>query len=336
MIEASLENINILYPDGTSAVFDSSSLKERIARACAESNCQEITIAEDIALAVEFALRSSFRESGCKNIRFRELENAVSDALEEAGFPLVAEKYLQHTAGTSAGNWKLAFGDMEEFLARNMKLSPEESRTLTEKVRKGLTLLGFSSCSPRLITELARELREKAALEEAEERGKMVSGGKKRKRVIPLTGEELLAVLPASLQFLLEKEILHCQELSPLFPSVRLEIHLVKLLEWGRSAGSFFAESPFLELDLYPLLAQTAQGVDLLYKEIRSRVEQEQEKEEETLSAPLPLILTIPDALEFVRENMLETHAPEKTVRSLGSLFRTLLQTQPFRIRYSK
>ena len=180
MIEASLENINILYPDGTSSVFESAALKERIIKACLESCCEELTIAEDIALAVEYALRSSFRESGCRNIRFRELENAVSDALEEAGFPQVAEKYLLHTSGTSAGNWKLAVRDVGEYLKRTMNLSPEEEALLTSKVEKKLSLLGFDTCSPRLITELARELRERAALEEAGKRGKMVSGSRER------------------------------------------------------------------------------------------------------------------------------------------------------------
>ena len=158
----------------------------------------------------------------------------------------------------------------------------------------------------------------------------------KRKRLIPLSREELSGFLPDELQFLLEKDILSYHTSTTLFPSVRLEIRLAALLAHEKAMGTFPATDLLMELDLYPAFARTASAVDLLYKGISGKIGEECKESSQEDLPPIPLILTFPDALAFVRENMQQSHTPEKGIRNLFSFFRSLLQTQPFRIRYNK
>ena len=55
MIEVSSNSVSILYPDGTSAVFDAAELSSRIAKSCISAGMPDSWIAEDIALSVEFS-----------------------------------------------------------------------------------------------------------------------------------------------------------------------------------------------------------------------------------------------------------------------------------------
>ncbi|MBP5182285.1 MAG: hypothetical protein J6331_04580, partial [Lentisphaeria bacterium] len=68
MIESSADSIHILYPDGSSAVFDPSELRLRLARALAEADQGDPSTAEEVALAVEFTLRSALREAGIDSV----------------------------------------------------------------------------------------------------------------------------------------------------------------------------------------------------------------------------------------------------------------------------
>ena len=75
MIEVSSNSVSILYPDGTSAVFDAAELSSRIAKSCISAGMPDSWIAEDIALSVEFALQTQLLNSGEKSVHASEIDS---------------------------------------------------------------------------------------------------------------------------------------------------------------------------------------------------------------------------------------------------------------------
>ena len=98
MIEVSSNSVSILYPDGTSAVFDAAELSSRIAKSCISAGMPDSWIAEDIALSVEFALQTQLLNSGEKSVHASEIDSCVVSVLEDTGYVEVAEKFLRRGA----------------------------------------------------------------------------------------------------------------------------------------------------------------------------------------------------------------------------------------------
>ncbi|MBP3394753.1 MAG: hypothetical protein J6M38_09555, partial [Lentisphaeria bacterium] len=97
MIEVSSNSVSILYPDGTSAVFDAAELSSRIAKSCISAGMPDSWIAEDIALSVEFALQTQLLNSGEKSVHASEIDSCVVSVLEDTGYAEVCIlAYLKH------------------------------------------------------------------------------------------------------------------------------------------------------------------------------------------------------------------------------------------------
>lgn len=323
MIESSADNIHILYPDGSSAVFDSTELRTRLGRSLAEANQEDYSIAEDIALAVDFSLRSALRQSGIRHIPASELDHAVAKSLEDAGYGLVAEKFLAASPESSAVS-KLRREELSLFLARTLNLEEPEAGVMGEKIRECLLFLGFEKCSPRLALELAREIRDQEA-EKVLQKQKMKILQSKRS-FLPSSGE-IIAKLPEKYKDLFNAGIIKLCESTALFPSVRVEIVLEKLLTLlPEKPGE---NTPVTELMLSPALAFCAAAVDTLYEEMGKS----------SSSGKLPLVITFSDMNLFAGKYLLTDHnegVPDKCVRNLGMYFRGMLKNPPFRLRYGK
>lgn len=333
MIESSADNIHILYPDGSSAVFDSSELRTRLARSLAEARQNDLSVAEDVALAVEFSLRSTVRESGIRNIPAAELDRAVARSLEDAGFALAAEKFLSSSVSVSTATCKLGKNDLAYFLAVSLNLEEEDCLVLSTKVQKALSLLGFEKCSPRLALELASEYRDQAAEKAVKTRQMEIL--REQHQILP-DAAELIRSAGEYFAPLFEKGALHLLESSVLFPSVRMEISLEKLLEFlpGRTnvngSGTVSAEGEMLtELVLAPVLGYCAEGIDHIYWEMMKRTE----------GKKLPLVITFTDMLPFAEKYFLAGNtagSAEKCGKIMCAFFKGMLHTVPFQIRYRK
>ncbi len=323
MIESSIDNIHILYPDGSSTVFDSSELRSRLARSLAEANLDDLAVADDLALAVEFSLRSALRESGIRHVSASELDQAVAKSLEDAGFALVAEKFLAFTP-EAAGTHKLNNNELAHFFSCALLLDESESFLLGEKVKTALLKLGMEKCSRTLALELAKEFRSLAAEELL--RKKHLSASGSRKVLLPAVGS-LIGKLDEKEQHFFTQGAIHLSGNSTLFPSVRVEISLEKLLEI--SGMKLTNDFPVTELVLAPLLGACASAVDAIYEEMCKAVPE----------GKLPLVITFTDMAVFVEKYFLAGKgegAVEKCSRSLGVFFKGMLKNLPFRIRYGK
>ena len=338
MIESSTDNIHILYPDGSSAVFDSSELRTRLARSLSDAGENDLSVAEDMALAVEFSLRSSLRESGIRNIPASELDRAVAKSLEDAGFALAAEKFLTTSLSVSTATCKLGKNDLAYFLTVSLNLEENDALALSAKVQKALSLLGFEKCSPRLALELAAEYREQAAEKAVKARQMKILG---EKHIEMPAIAELIRSAGKYYEPLFESSALKLLESTALFPSVRMEITLEKLLVFlpGRNekceeAAPENENTPeeremLTELALAPVLGYCAEGIDLVYAEMVKR----------TGGKKLPLVITFADMLPFAEKYLLAgstAGSAEKCGTVMCSFFRGMLRAVPFQIRYGK
>lgn len=334
MIESSTDNIHVLYPDGSSAVFDSPELRTRLARSLADAGENDLSVAEDVALAVEFSLRSSLRESGIRNIPASELDRAVAKSLEDAGFALAAEKFLTTSLSVSTATCKLGKNDLSYFLTVSLNLDENDASALSAKVQKALSLLGFERCSPRLALELAAEYREQAAEKAVKARQMKIL---REKHIEMPAIADLIRSAGKYYTPLFENGALKLLESTALFPSVRMEITLEKLLAFlpGRnensgSSANIPQEGEMLtELVLAPVLGYCAEGIDLVYTEMVKR----------TGGKKLPLVITFADMLPFADKYFLAGNtagSAEKCGRVMCSFFRGMLRTVPFQVRYGK
>lgn len=333
MIESSADNIHILYPDGSSAVFDSSELRTRLAQSLAEANQDDLSVAEDIALAVEFSLRSALRESGIRNIPASELDRAVAKSLEDAGFVLASEKFLSSSVSVSGATCKLEKNDLALFLAVSLNLEESDCAALSSKVQKALALLGFEKCSPRLALELAAEYRDRAAEKAVKARQMQIL--REKKMEMP-EAAEVIRSIGEGFTALFENGALKLLDNSALFPSVRLEITLEKLLDLLPGDGTKLPEEKrknmqgmLTELTLAPVLGYCAEGIDLLYEETMRR----------TSGKKLPLVINFQDMIPFTEKYFLAgdpAGSAEKCARIMCNYFKGMLRTVPFQIRYNK
>ena len=328
MIESSADSIHILYPDGSSAVFDSSELRTRLIRALSEAGLEDLTIAEEISLAVEFTLRGALHEAGIDSVSSFQLDQAVSKSLEDAGYALAAEKFLSATSAPSAVE-KIAPEELASFFRLTLSLGETEAVLLGEKTAEALKKLGLSRCSRQFALALAREIRTLAAEEMLKKREMHVPCGKKR--ILP-GAETLVARLEEPCKELFCNGILKLNECTALFPSVRVEIFLEKALALLPERPQ--QNAPVTELVLAPVLGRCAACVDRIYEELEKTVEKES-----LPAGKLPLLVTFSDMGSFAEKFLLAGNAegsPEKCARNLGAYFRAMLKNAPFRIRYGK
>ena len=310
MIEISSNALSILYPDGTSAVFDAAELSARIARSCHDAGTADAWIADDIALSVEFALQKHLQQSGRKSIPLAEIESCVVSILEDAGYADAAEKFL--SGGRPRGEMgKITQADVHGFLLSTLQLDPEEADAVAVKVISAMHAIKAEKCSIRLILELARHFRETAAENRAAMRP--VRSGK----AAPPPGE-IAARLPDPLRRYMDEGILTLRSGSKLFESVRLDVDFQTLMK-----DLPFAP-PVTELLLAPRLMECAEAADSVRRAA-----------EECCGNPeLPLIVTLLHAKEFVRSRMLceEEDSVTRCARSLSDYFCSMLRKRPFKI----
>ena len=165
MIELGGGTVNILYADGTSAFFDPEELRLRLEKSFAAAGRTDPSLAGEIVLAVEYALRcrdSENTDAPGSVIHAGDIDECVVRILEDSGYPDAAG-HFRKTAVTSGDFGKLTPDDVERYLAEKLQLTGPSGSELAAKIRNALSAIGAGQCSPRLILELARHFRDTAA-----------------------------------------------------------------------------------------------------------------------------------------------------------------------------
>ncbi len=311
MIEVSSNSVSILYPDGTSAVFDAAELSSRIAKSCISAGMPDSWIAEDIALSVEFALQTQLLNSVEKSVHASEIDSCVVSVLEDTGYAEVAEKFL--ATGRGPGDFgKVSQSDVLDFLSAKLKISPQEVKALAVKVTGAMHAIKAEKCSTRLVMELARHFREAAADHLP------VSAPPRMNTLSPSAPEEILVQLPEECRRYVENKVLTLHGVSSLFKSIRLDIDFNPLMK------DFELAAPVTELLLAPRLMACAEAADCVCRTTQECCGRKD----------LPLIITLVNANDFVKRWMLceEADSVTRCTKNLSDYFCSMLKIKPFKI----
>ncbi len=317
MIQLSNTSIMIFRADGSTVPFDVEEIQTRIIRACIAAGETESWIAGDLSLSIEFALLSTKN----RTIKESDLENMIIRALEESGYPHVAADFKRSAVTTAVSDVPVNEKTVLAAISPSLSLPDEKLRIIAEKVVQALLGIGFETCSPRLMVELARHYRDRET-----------SMPVLRLAPVPLKpGDDVMLLKPSdfhtlasvNLKDLIGGQILRIHGVSRLFAALKIDISLL------RFADVMNLSQPVSELALQATWGRLVMGVD----ELCERAGQYCRQEKEPVTLPLPLCITFRDMEAFAVSRMNCPKAvTEKCINGLVSDFTAGLKQKPFKI----
>jgi hypothetical protein len=319
MIKIADKTIQLLAVDGTISNFDSDWLHSRIVQAFQDSGVQDIWLAEDIALAVEYALQQSFRPDNV--FLASELSSAVVKALEDSGFNAAAE------------NYRSLNGCMELFLSPETKtisglieqqlgVSASTSQALTARVISAANKLGVNTATPSLYVELAKYYRNNDVRNYSTPAPAAILNNNNNPWLISCN--EILHEITSETLQLVENNIISVAGISRLFPSLKLTLRLSRLVDYCK------LESPLTEM----VMAKHWQLPALAINDIAAVVDKILKQRQ--VDRHLPVFINIPDMSIFAGIN-LQASWPEAAgdCREMMVQLEKLLLSPPFKIQMS-
>ena len=288
MIIVSADNhLQLLEADGSRRPFDPAALRDRLLRCFFDAGMNDdCYLAEEIALAVEYAFAHSDRADGC--FGRGELDLAVVRLLEETGFAPVAECYRAGSDGTAEVTCRCDPATVAALLRRHLAGGEAALDELRENVLEGLKKLGVEAASPALIVELGRYY-----------------AGRRPAAGIPLPAvpsdhgfavpaKDLLALLPPTARELADAGAIRAGGISRLFPCIRLTCRM------EGCAAHFRWPRPTTEMLLAPDLARVGLALD----NASWRAQERYREITGDLDRVLPVYLTIPDLRRFAVDHL--------------------------------
>lgn len=224
MIKLADNAIMLILENGEIVAFEPEKLQSAIVRSFIATGIRDSWLAEDIALAVEFALADNDKKD--KVLAVSELNATVVKILEASGYPEAANYYKHHHTVLEIS----ADCDSEtiaKLLKHHLGITGEDNSSLTNKVMLAAERLGIGQASPTLYVELGRYF--KTFSTPLPELQPVKITRHNRKAPWLLTQEKLEAALSCQTRNLIEQGIISVNGISSLFPSLRLEMRFIKL-----------------------------------------------------------------------------------------------------------
>lgn len=251
MIKPAENAIMLVLNSGELIPFEPEKLQGSIARSFIASGIRDSYLAEDIALAVEFALVNSPNPD--KIFAISELNATVVRILEASGYPETAQHHKRHNACveiSSANDPAI----VEKLLQRHLALYGHALADITGKVVDAAARLGITLASPTLYVELGRYFQTANLVPEETSPLKIPRHNRKAPWLVEL--DALSNTLSKQTSELVEKNIIGINGISSLFPSLRLELRFLKL------AAHLQFEPVITEMMLLPYFKELADGLN--------------------------------------------------------------------------
>ena len=269
--------------DGGRTPFNPVELQARLIQCFLDAGLRDSSyMAEDIALAVEYALRNSPRPEPV--FGRGELAAAVIRMLEETGFPEVAALFR-----SSGGDRQISIdtepGPISGLLAKFLACSPERLERITEQVCDGMKKLEISAASPHLLLELARHYERLSLEPPGAPAAPAAPAAAAVGRELPADENELARLLPEQAQYWMKRNVLRISGISTFFPCIRIFFLL------RRYAAELELPAPVTELEIMPHLYEMANLLEACRDAIECRL---------VPAEPLPIYLSIPDMSTFI------------------------------------
>ncbi|QSH42389.1 hypothetical protein P0136_03015 [Lentisphaerota bacterium ZTH] len=282
MIKLAESSLMLIDANGVMSNFDPERLQAKIIRCFLAAGIQEIYLAEDIALAVEFALEQSKRDE--KVFALSEVNSTVVRILEDTGFPEAANVY---TRGNSCS--RVTFNSESETISKLIKkhlgLEGSSLDFLTGKVIEASSKLNIKNAPPTLFVELAKYYETEELPGNAIEPLPMETWEESKHWLVKM--EDLYKRLNAASRNLIDAKVLRLTGVSSMFPSIRIFFMINEFVNFHGLEG------PLTEMILIPYLFSAS-------KAISNCITTAQEMTiESSGNIELPVFLNIPDMSNF-------------------------------------
>jgi hypothetical protein len=319
MIKLSELVVMVANHDGTVIEFEAEQFQTEIIRSFLAAENNELWVAEDIVMAVEYALLA--HDSDEKIFSLTEIESIIIGILEDAGFAEVAESYRRthrqrHITFSPERNYLL------QLLNRHAGLTGRNLEAVTDKVIVAGSKLHIDAAAPELFVELAKYYKSQLLNKESPALEKLVlPTSTERLRRISISIDKIKEQLNEASVSCLNKNIIQLYSISSLFPAVRIAINMKKVAEHAALTP------PVTELLLLPNFSEIANAVNDVVKVTEAVFH------EYTSGGDLPLYISVPDMAEFA-EYWLEADWPEcrPCCRDMMSFLEEMLERKPFKL----
>ena len=319
MIELAMTSVLLLDSEGRAIPFDPEYLRFRIEKALTRAGMPDSELAADIALSIEFALKSGKKNPDEPLIRGTEVELMTSKVLDDIGYTQAAAIFRE-TAEYGTLSFLVGIAELRNFINREMPGCGPHLEHITRKVYHTLNTIGANSAAPALILELAKHFlltMEKSETPHGLEI-KFIPGHQ------VLTTQDIQAQLTdeAALTFL-QNRVLSVQEVDlRVFPVLRFHFRLAGI------AGDL--TPPITELALSPALIRVADAMDA----IALAADKAWKLQNPAADIPLKTTLSFDDASIFIRSSMgcAGREQEERCAASLAQVLISMTARRPIRI----
>jgi hypothetical protein len=318
MIKLSESSVMLSRSDGSVINFDAGALQTEIIKSFLAAGIRDAWVAEDIVLAVEYALLQSSRPDNL--FPLSEVNAAIIKILEETGYPEVADIYRKNNSRLDI-EFSPDRDYLNQLISRHLGLTGELLKTVAEKVAGAAAALDIDSAAAVLFIELAKFY--KTRLPQAPEIQLVGlsthNAGTARGYVAAAAIEESLS---AQSRTVVRDGILRPHGISPLFPAIRMTLKIKLLAEQAELVP------PVTELMIIPGFPAPAAAVNDCVKTAQ-RLYAESSGE----TRKLPVYLNIPDMSEFAA-GYLDAQWPEgrECCAEMFTYFEQLLDEPLFKL----
>ena len=248
MIKPRPAAVTILRSNGDTVSFDPAELHAEILQSFIRSGTNETYLAEDVALAVEFALSSGKHER--EIFTESEINTAVIAILEKVGFAAAAtcfrDRHNPVRLSMTAHRQTVA-----SIIERHLTGGNDFADTLAAKVVAAVDTIGVKEARPALYLELARYYLESGSAGIAIP---PLAGNARNAKT--LTIAELNAVAPPDTAKLIAADIVSVAPVSAIFKTLRLKLRL------GEFAAAADLTAPITEMMIQPMLYRLGDSLD--------------------------------------------------------------------------
>ena len=323
MIKLADNSIMLIGPDGILSAFESDSLQSKIIRSFMLAGVRDIWLAEDITLAVEYALEQDSRED--KIFAVSEINSTVIKILEDSGFPEAAESYRRGNPSTEI-TLNAEIATVAGLINRHLGLNGKSLDTLVSKVVQAAVKLNISVASPALYIELAKHFKSEFMPADRLPLPQVIIS-KSQKAASPwvVSLKDLTDKMSSQSRSLVHYKIISLSGVSRLFPAVKVIFRISGLVEMPNM------ESPLTEMTMVPHFHSIAQALN---ESISATQAIFRAKGESLPEKGLPVIMTVPDMSSFAQNN-LEASWPQASAdcREMLSYLEKMVNTQVFKIK---
>ncbi|MFA7230464.1 MAG: hypothetical protein WC071_04280 [Victivallaceae bacterium] len=319
MIKLANNSIMLLDYNGVISSFEPDSLQAKIIRCFIAAGLGESWIAEDITMAVEFALEHSTREN--RIFTLSEINSTVVKILGDTGFPEVADIYQRGNV-CSKITYNAEADTVSKLISKHLGLSGRHLEVLTGKVLHSTRKLDITTAPPTLFVELAKYYETEEFACESLDAINLPKWQQSSQWLV--TREAIYEQLRPETCKLLDANLIRMSAVSRLFPAVKLTFMISDFARFRELTP------PLTEMILIPYLYSVGKALNDCAA-VASNLCRKNTNQEQT---GLPVFLTIPDMSGFAIQ-MLEASWPEaeNDCREMLSPIREALSNSLFKLK---